>query len=305
MKNIICAILLLIVLSNTVNSTIMPDDIEKSIIFIFTEINGEMMPLGTGFFTAVFDSINDKSIFFPYLVTAKHVLLDSKKNFFKTFYLRLNTIDGHCEYVYASMSDSSNSFIKTHHDPIVDIVVLPVAELDHQKYQIKYIPVDWILTREAILELPVSEGDEVFFLGLLAHFYGQSRNYPVYRFGNVSLISQEKIPWRTTNVTEMHELLLIESHSIGGNSGSPVFHYMGFAKPSGDLVMRHDYHLLGIIKGSFLDVNLLEVIDTTLKPIYKDNIGISAVIPAYLLHDILFSEELVEKRRNALIKGIK
>jgi hypothetical protein len=53
------------------------------------------------------------------------------------------------------------------------------------------------------------------------------------------------------------------------------------------------------MKGSFLNANELRFINRAPTPLSVENLGIAAVVPAYLLHEILFSNELKENRRNA------
>jgi hypothetical protein len=70
----------------------------------------------------------------------------------------------------------------------------------------------------------MNEGDEVFYAGLFANYYGTENNYPILRFGRVSLLTNEKIEINQYNEPQkLAHLYLFEIQSYSGNSGSPVF----------------------------------------------------------------------------------
>jgi hypothetical protein len=56
--------------------------------------------------------------------------------------------------------------------------------------------------------------------------------------------------------------------------------------------------LIGIIRGYFGEWSPISILNapTANLPVSKQNIGIAAVTPAYLLHDILFSDALKKQR---------
>jgi hypothetical protein len=89
------------------------------------------------------------------------------------------------------------------------------------------------------------------------------------------------------------------SQDMCGNSGSPVFFFLGEDRnPGGGFVVGPPLlKLAGIIKGSFNEgtpdasAQQNAVISVPLQ-----NNGISAVIPSNLLHEILFSAELKSLR---------
>ena len=57
--------------------------------------------------------------------------------------------------------------------------------------------------------------------------------------------------------------------------------------------------LAGIVKGSFLDGYPVRLLETAKTLVSSSNVGISAVVTSYLLHDILFSHELKELRKSS------
>ncbi len=54
--------------------------------------------------------------------------------------------------------------------------------------------------------------------------------------------------------------------------------------------------LAGIMQGTFLDAQEIKVLNTKTAPISLSNMGIAAVVPAYKLHDLLYSKELKLQR---------
>jgi hypothetical protein len=51
------------------------------------------------------------------------------------------------------------------------------------------------------------------------------------------------------------------------------------------------------MQGTFLDAHEIKVVETKEVPIAVSSMGIAAVVPGYKLHEILFSDELKEKKR--------
>jgi len=122
---------------------------------------------------------------------------------------------------------------------------------------------------------------------------GTRRNYPVVRFGRVALIPDERINIAGSDA----HLYLIESGSYGGNSGSPVYFYLGSDREVGSVTVGPPIlKLAGVMSGSFVDLQPISVIETATIPIARSNMGIAAVTPAYKLHQILFGSELKKHR---------
>lgn len=272
-----------------------PDALKEIVVFIFIKgSGGEDEAIGTGFFVGVVDKHRKKGAF-PYLVTARHVLTDRQGRYYPDIYIRMNKISGGSEIIRVPLSGEGALPIYKHVDEKVDIVVLPVRPRD-DVYQYRVLTDNMISTREQFVEAGIREGDEVFFTGLFASFFGAERNYPVVRFGRVAMLPQERIPWKG----EMLSLYMIECQSFGGNSGSPVFFYLGVARdPLSFIWSGPKFLLMGIMKGSFLEPNEVQLVDRSRIPVSFENAGIAAVVPAYYLHEILFSEELKRARASA------
>lgn len=272
-----------------------PVDVKKVVAFVFLQSsNGQATANGTGFFVGVSDPIN-KERSFVYFVTARHVVSEPNGGpFYKEVFLRINKVDGKTsEFVKLPLSGTGPSKnVFTHSDPSVDIAVIPGLP-DQKVFDFKFLDQGMVTTKEDYKTLGIAEGSDVFFTGLFTGFLGENRNYPVVRFGRVALVTEEKIPWGGTKM----DLYLMESASYGGNSGSPVFFYLGSDRTPGSLIVGPpELRLAGIMMGAFQDIQPVKTVQTNSIPVSVSNMGIAAVVPSYKLHEILFGAELTKAR---------
>jgi len=271
-----------------------PPEIKSIVAFIFIKTaNDQIAPYGTGFFVGVKNPASPNS-FAVYLVTSKHVLYQPKsKNFLDQIFIRLNRKDGGSEIGAVPLitaGEKRNVFV--HGDSSVDIAVIPFLP-DQSQFDFKFLPDELITTKEGFGELKIREGSDVFFTGLFSPFIGSQRNYPVVRFGRVALVTGEKIEWDG----ELMDLYLVEAGSYGGNSGSPVFFYLGSDREPGSLIVGSPVlKLAGIMQGTFLDAQEIKIINRDTNPVSLSSMGIAAVVPAYKLHDVLYGDEVKAKR---------
>jgi len=269
-------------------------DIKKTLSFVFVlNPGGAPIPNGTAFFVAV-DSVNHTGRSYVYVVTSHHVLRKDKHSYFDQILLRLNKKGGGSGFIVIPLTGSQAAPIFIHPDPTVDIAIIPIAP-DISTYDIKWIPQSLLVTKSKFSQLNIQEGDDVFFAGLFVQFSGATKNIPIIRFGKVAMISDEKIPWDG----EMIDLYLTETHSFGDNSGSPVFFLLNPTRNPGTLVLgAPQLFLAGVMKGSFLNTNEVVVVNHSTVAISKENAGIAAVVPSYLLNEILFDQSASSHRNN-------
>lgn len=271
-----------------------PPEVKSVVTFIFIEgKNKKLIPNGTGFFVGVKNPSYQKK-YNVYMVTAKHVLYKPKTTeFLDKVYIRINKREGGSEVGLVPIkSEGKDRNIFTHEDTAVDIAVIPLLP-DQEKFDFKFLPDEMVTTKADYYKLKIREGSDVFFTGLFAPFTGTEKNYPVVRFGRVALVSDEKIPWDG----RLMDLYLIEAGSYGGNSGSPVFFYLGSDREPGGLVVGAPIlKLAGVMQGTFLDAQEIKAVETKKVPISTSSMGIAAVVPSYKLQEILFGEELLKVR---------
>ena len=270
-----------------------PSEVKSVVVFIFVEKEGKLVANGTAFFVGV-KKPSEPPIYSVYLVTAKHVLYKpDTTEFVDKVFIRINRKDGGSEVsVIPIKAIGNNRTVFLHDDPSVDIAVIPFLP-DQERFDFKFLPDEFITTRETYNTLKIREGSEIFFTGLFAPYPGAERNFPVVRFGRVALITDEKIEWQGKKMS----LYLIEAGSYGGNSGSPVFFYLGSDREPGSLMVGPPIlKLAGVMQGTFLDAQEIKVVETKKTPISLSNMGIAAVVPGYKLYELLFSEELKRQR---------
>lgn len=270
-------------------------EIKKSVSFIFVpDGDDKLKPNGTGFFVGVKNK-EDKNIFNVYFVTAKHVLKDKDGNYLPEIVLRLNKKDNDSQLIKIDLKSVQ---IFEHADKDVDIALFNYLP-DQNVFDFKFIPNSLIANKEIIEKNEIAEGDEVFFAGLFTSHIGQKRNQPIIRFGKVALISDEKIEWKEKDKpAKFMDLYLLECQSFGGNSGSPVFFQLNPMRKPGQINLGGPViFLAGLMTGSFLSGNKIQITDTGANLISLQNVGIAAVTPADKLHEILFSKEMIKLRR--------
>lgn len=267
-----------------------PPETKKCVGFIFRKDSaGRDIPIGTGFYVAT--QSPDKKQQHGYLVTAKHVLQSGAtgRTYLAEVIVRLNRKGGGtetCEIPLQTEGREKNVFF--HKDASVDVCVIPLP-YDFSSLDVIFLPTSWVTSKQQFEQLKISEGSDVFFVGMFTPHLGKSKNYPVARFGRVALLSDEKIDFGG----EPQDLYLIETFSFGGNSGSPVFFYLGSDRDPGALIVsRPIVKLAGIMTGAFSKTLSIVKDQKIAGQIPLNNMGIAAVTPAYTLWEVIFSDEL-------------
>ena len=273
-----------------------PPEIKSVVAFVFVARSaGDLVPWGTAFFVGVPDSHHPERSF-VYLVTAKHVVMAAdQQSFLPEIYLRLNTLAGGAQTLKTPIvTEGKAKTVFFHPDPTVDLAVIPWLP-DQKTFDFKFLPAEMITTEKDFRELKIVEGSEVFFTGLFSPYVGTKRNYPVVRFGRVALITEEKIRFSDREA----QLYLIESGSYGGNSGAPVFFFLGADREPGVLIVGSPViKLAGVMSGTFLDIQPVRIVDTANTAVAPSNMGVAAVVPAYKLQELLFGQVLRTLRGN-------
>jgi len=107
------------------------------------------------------------------------------------------------------------------------------------------------------------------------------------------MITDEKIKF----VDYEADLYLVETGSFGGNSGSPVFFYLGSDRKPGALILGPPIlKLAGVMSGTFLDVQPVRAVETAKIDVASSSMGVAAVVPAYKVLEILTGPELTARR---------
>ena len=218
-----------------------------------------------------------------YLVTAAHVIERTKEKLGPTSQrvrLRVNAWMGGQRWENAPLCSW-----KVHPDPAVDIAVFKMkldrSELDHWAWGI-----ETFVNAQSAKEdggRRIGHGDDVVVAGLFFLRQGKFRNVPIVRMANVAALPGE--PIEDSNGRSM-QAYLVESRSIGGLSGSPVFYDIYAAKEaflgeSRVLTTPIRFRLLGMMQGHF---DLPDIAPDSITEDAKErvaiNSGIAIVIPA-------------------------
>jgi V8-like Glu-specific endopeptidase len=293
------------ILSTKGNSQNIPEVYRKTVVFLSnTNEVGERHNLGTGFFIAIPDS----NLLYGYLVTAKHVLLNPGSILpFEFIQVAYNKKNGSRDSVLVSVKATGlNKNIYYHQDLSVDLAVIPLAiEIDSS--DVRYSVEKELFRSKIDFDTSyVKPGTNLFYTGMFSPYLGYNKNYPITRFGKVALITEEKIKFEKSEMKA--SLFLAETTTFGGNSGSPVFAFGSDYKinshdPSDPINTKEQnnvpIYLIGIMKGYFQENAPIEFMNTsTMTPTYSSNIGIAAIIPSYLLYEILEDLPLKTMRKN-------
>ncbi len=230
-----------------------------------------------------------------HLVTAKHVALALQNG---EAVVAMNGKDG----LPLFMKNEGKGWFFHPDDQSVDVAVLPMASLRLPEYEYQDIPVNEFATAERLHRYGIGLGDEIINIGLFTPFIGGRRLTPIVRTGTLAMMPEGRLPHPKYGSVEAY---LAEGRSIGGLSGSPVFVrntvHLPVRTQDGELANLSDlgtFHLLGLMLGHW-----------DAPPDFSDpegrsvNMGISLIVPAYKILEVLFSPELIYVRQKAFERG--
>jgi hypothetical protein len=278
--------------------------IRKSVTFIkllCKDGNQEFDVRGTGFFVFYPDPRLGKDQGFVYLVTNRHVDLcwnDSGQPMqVESISVRLNRKQAE------GGSISQEGFLNEHgnvpwalpQDDSVDLAALPLFP-DETRFDYKVIPLNLFADTDLLKQRRVTEGEPVFFAGFFYQFQGGKRMEPIVRQGIIAMMPDEKVPF----VSIAEKVYLADLHVFGGNSGSPAFINLG-GFHGGSMMLGDDYRLLGIVNGDVSEDEHFNLeLATTLSATGKSNSGVSTIVPADELKELLNDPQLQESRNDVV-----
>jgi hypothetical protein len=249
---------------------------------------------GSGFLVAI-PSEAHKDIVYVYAVTNSHVIREGGSTV-----IRFNTQQG--DNAIAPLTDAH----WVHHPDGDDIAVAAIAGLDQNVLKFCCVHIKMFATREIIAQLDIGPGDDVFMVGRFVAHDGKQRNLPSVRFGNISMMPDEHVQHPRGYKVES---FLVETRSLGGYSGSPVFVHILSAsrrpkdtalltpgRPTGPWLLGVDWGHLPIyekVKEKDRVTNVSEGF------VVSSNSGQMAVVPAWKLHELLYEERFVMLRKKS------
>jgi hypothetical protein len=269
-----------------------PDRLLKSVGFVSRfEPEGDGARLrfgGTAFIVGVH---TDETFGLAHIVTAKHVAEAIEP---AEAVIAMNAKDGLPRYL---RTGDQQWFYHPTEPESVDAAVMPFGSVRFQDYDTVWIPEDIFATVDRIAEFDIGLGDELVIIGLFTRFFGRQELTPLVRTGNIAMMPKEKLP--SSQFGDM-EAYLAEGRSIGGLSGSPVFVRNTVKMPMRTAEGAPAYmsglgafHLLGLMHGHWD----LPVSFPAAEQAEAVNMGVSIVVPAKKILEVLYHPKLVAMRK--------
>lgn len=278
-----------------------PDTVRKCVAFACFKVGDGYALAGTVFFVAV--SIpTDNSIFFAYIVTARHVIEHVKKHATDgQVWLRVNTTAGSSAYVSTPLAN----WMFHPNDKSVDVAVLSLM-LPIDRFDYMSIPLEMVMTDKVIKSEGIGVGDEVFLTGLFSSHYGRQKNLPIVRVGNIALMPDERV--HTDDLGPI-DAYLVEARSIGGLSGSPVFLYTGASRVIGKSFRtgaERLFYWMGLMHGHW-ESKLSEDASTSDNALLEErlNMGIAIVVPVSKILEVINQDSFRMERERIISEKLK
>jgi hypothetical protein len=279
-----------------------PDSILECSIYLYRTVDEARTGIkagGSGFLVAVPSVVHN--FLYIYAVTNYHIILGENATV-----IRLNTVDNELAIHETHVGEWKE------HPKGDDIAVCFVSTLYNPKNKYKTVPISLFITQEIIDKHNIGVGDDAFLVGRFHRHDGTQRNLPSIRFGNIAMMPNERIVLPSGFPQES---FLVEMRSIGGYSGSPVFIQIP------PFSIRHNNSplnsasfgpwLLGVDWGH---LDIYEVVrnksgiplsdivrsnpDRPDSDVWrvKSNSGMTGVVPAWKLQELLYLPELISIR---------
>ncbi len=283
------------------------------------------IPKATGFFVSVpIENSPDSRMI--YIVTARHCIEKARQ--YKQIYIRFNLKEGRGKFLepptiiddwyihdtadVATIPLLPNALPKGVKASDLDIAVISIDSFCGGAPDYKVVFETSLYGRK---EIQPRVGHQIYFIGLFTEHYGVERNLPIARFGHISRMPD--LINITVNDANLNIIAyLVEFHSIGGHSGSPVFFLYPMVignelpitlkkgiKASVDIVENLLWvsGFIGLISGHYPIPESAEK-SGEFKTIEGDirtnlNSGIALVTPAEAVKQLLMRNDLVEQRK--------
>ena len=285
----------------------------KTIVFITLEVKlpdkdgkpGERAKLsGTGFWVSVPDSRLEAGKAFSYLVTNRHVAMALERDEkgkcnplqIQKASLTVNLkdpVNGNRLHTEAlPLSPKVHWYLPK--DEAIDLAVLPFGVPD--KVDARYISLEQFLSSDILDKKMVVPGDKVLTGGFFTGYTGLHEMQPILREGVLAMLPDGPM---TTTLCGSGSVYLADVHVIPGNSGSPIFIIPALGLGGGVVLggVPSTFGLLGVVSGYMYEhEDMTLTATTTWKGSINANSGISVVVPAQQLKDLLESPQLKQLR---------
>jgi hypothetical protein len=266
--------------------------------------------IGTGFLIE-YDGMS-------YLLTAHHISHQLADN---PFLLRINKDDGSAEKIHI---DKAEWFF--HPDKTVDLAIAPFILDRKEGYDVVFLGMETLgMTKQQFEDEAIGVGDFTYTIGLFRLFSGRKKAIPLCHFGTIAMYpDDERIPihdWRDATGRRLISVegFMVESQSLSGLSGSPVFvrpqttldptQAFGFSPlptkrlKESPLILwpKAQLRLLGLWQGSWTaPPDDLKAVQVGASGQVKVPVGMGIVVPCYKILELLETPEVKKNREDFL-----
>jgi len=289
------------------------DQLLDSVVYLYPTVADAETALGvggTGFLVCV-PSPSLPGFFYRYAITNAHIITANPDEGRPAApVVRLNTQDGATDILPLTVNDWKCATGD-------DLAAAHLGRLDSAHFKFVLIPMEKFLTKELVTSLEIGPGDETFMVGRFINHEGQQRNLPAVRFGNIAMMPGEPIMNRESG--QLQEAFLVETRSLPGYSGSPVFVHIipgtrrpsdppgagAYGNPPGPWLLGVDYGHLPVWTKAVEKGHERDAVVPGRTISVESNSGQMCVVPAWKLRDLLYCEEFVARRQQSddQIKG--
>jgi hypothetical protein len=272
---------------------------------------------GSGFLVGIPTVDLSANLWITYAVSNKHVIESGNS------VIRMRTKAG--RHFIMPIDERAWTF-----HPQGDDLAISLIRFDWQSMRFNFVPRSGFLDKSMLAQFNIGVGDETFVVGRFINHEGRQQNLPTARFGCIAQMPIEPV---NSETGFQQESFLVESRSIGGYSGSPVFveipkfsirwgaeDWFPSKVPNSDewakAVMSNDWGyfrahgpwLLGVDWGHINDWQ--PVCDAAGRPVDRGgppwktqvpmNTGIMTVIPTWKLIEMLDEGPISEQRKDLI-----
>ena len=232
---------------------------------------------------------------FLYLVTGKHVAEAVEHG---PFVIGLNQKNGNSALLDV---DEAKWYYRTTEPDAVDAAVTLFAPDAYESLNVEWVHEEMFATPSVMQKTGIGIGDEITAVGLFTRFWGQNQYSAIARIGNLVMLPKDRVPVKSF---EPMEAYLAEGRSIGGLSGSPVF-----VRQTVNITLEGDkgavlpfagtgqIYFLGLMHGHW-EVSKAVLEKEGIEAVEAVNMGVSIIVPAHKILEILYQPELVKMRKD-------
>ncbi|MEZ4586112.1 MAG: hypothetical protein R2909_06905 [Gemmatimonadales bacterium] len=180
-----------------------------------------------------------------------------------------------------------------HPDPNNDVVVAPVPS--GLRGDLRVVLVESFVAKD---QHSIGPGSDVFMVSRFLSHDGGPANQPAVRFGTIAMMPNRPVPFDLPDGSRIDQVsYLVEMHSIGGHSGSPVFvSPFSYSAPHLAAQWVATPRLLGMDCGHFTREEKVDFGHGRSGTI-RVNSGMAVVLPAWRILEVLHLTPLVDARR--------